>query len=57
MAKQREIIRKLEAAGFVYIGQRGHLKFRKGNVTVMVPAHKDIGEGLAKRILREAGLR
>lgn len=57
MAKQREIIRKLEAAGFVYIGQRRHLKFRKGNVTVMVPAHKDIGEGLANRILRQAGLR
>lgn len=58
MAKTRDIVRKLKKSGFVQVDHNKHVKYRKGKVTVMVPEdHKEIGEGLAKKILREAGLR
>ncbi len=46
----REVKRRLEAAGFVQVGQRGsHIKFAKedaeGIRTVIVPHHREIAVG------------
>ena len=43
--KQRELIKKLEAAGFV-----------RGSDIEQIPRHKEINEMLAKAILRKWGL-
>ncbi|MGH7252478.1 MAG: type II toxin-antitoxin system HicA family toxin [Nitrospiraceae bacterium] len=57
----REVKRRLEAAGFVQVGQRGsHIKFAKedaeGIRTVIVPHHREIAVGTLRSILRQAGL-
>ena len=57
----REVERRLEAAGFVQVGQRGsHIKFSKeaaeGIRTVIVPHHREIAVGTLRSILRQAGL-
>ena len=58
----REIKRKLEAAGFQEISQRGsHVKFAKetteGLRTAIVPHHREVAIGTLRSILRQAGLR
>ncbi len=57
----REVKRKLEAAGFAIISQRGsHVKFIKqteaGLYTVIVPNHREIAVGTLRSILRQASL-
>lgn len=57
----REVKRKLEAAGFIEVGQRGsHVKFAKqtdeGRRTAIVPRHREIAVGTLHSILRQAGL-
>ena len=57
----REVKRKLEAAGFVELGQKGsHAKFLKtteaGTRTAIVPHHKTVAAGTLRSILRQAGL-
>lgn len=57
----REVKRRLEAAGFVQVGQRGsHIKFVKeaaeGIRTVIVPHHREIAIGTLRSVLRQAGL-
>lgn len=57
----REVKRKLEAAGFIEVGQRGsHVKFAKqtdeGMRTAVVPRHREIAVGTLRSILRQAGL-
>ena len=57
----REVARKLRAAGFSELSQRGsHVKFRKlnggGAVTVMVPRHREIAIGTLRDIIKQAGL-
>lgn len=57
----RQVKRKLEAAGFQVIGQKGsHVKFAKetpeGRRTAIVPDHKEIAPGTIGSILRQAGL-
>ena len=57
-----ELIRRLEAVGFVEqrTGKGSHRQFvhpRSGKViTVSVHTKKEVGTGLAQRILKEAGL-
>ena len=58
--KRRDLIRILEQAGFVQMPSghaSNHDKYRKGKVTVRVKRHREIEDEIAKRILREAGLR
>lgn len=55
--QRRELVRILEAAGFRSRGGTNHEKFSKGSLTVMVKRHREIPDQIAKRILREAGLR
>jgi predicted RNA binding protein YcfA (HicA-like mRNA interferase family) len=57
----REVQRKLEAAGFVLVGQRGsHVKFAKqssaGTLTVIVPRHREVASGTQRSMIRQAGL-
>jgi len=57
-----ELIRKLKAAGFVEqrAGKGSHRQFihpvRGTVITVAVHTKKEVGTGLARRILKEAGL-
>lgn len=57
----REVKRKLEAAGFQVVSQKGsHVKFAKetpeGRRTAIVPHYKEITIGTISSILRQAGL-
>jgi predicted RNA binding protein YcfA (HicA-like mRNA interferase family) len=53
----REIVRRLRVDGFELVGARGsHHKFRKGEVTVIVPHPKrDLPLGTARAIAKQAG--
>lgn len=57
-----ELIRKLKAAGFVEqrTGKGSHRQFihpgTKKVITVSVHTKKDVGKGLERRILKDAGL-
>ena len=54
----REIIKVLEAHGFIFRSQRGsHAKYVKGKYTVIVPhPKKEIPMGTFRSISRQAGL-
>jgi predicted RNA binding protein YcfA (HicA-like mRNA interferase family) len=54
----REIERILLKTGFVFVSQSGsHMKFSKGNRTVIVPAdRKEIPRGTLASIARQSGL-
>jgi predicted RNA binding protein YcfA (HicA-like mRNA interferase family) len=57
----RVVKRKLEAAGFVEVGQKGsHVKFAKqtrtGTLTAIVPHHREIAVGTLSSIIEQAGL-
>ena len=57
----REVRRKLEAAGFSIVSQRGiHVKFIKrteaGVITAIVPNHPEVAVGTLRSVLRQAGL-
>lgn len=55
--QRRELLRILKAAGFVSKGGTNHERFTDGKRTVLVKRHREIEDQIAKRILREAGLR
>ncbi|MBD2534036.1 type II toxin-antitoxin system HicA family toxin [Nostoc flagelliforme FACHB-838] len=57
----REVKRRLEAAGFGEVSQKGsHVKFAKstdeGTRTAIVPRHREISIGTLGSILRQAGI-
>jgi len=57
----REVKRKLEAAGFIQVSQKGsHIKFlqrtEQGIRTAIVPKHREITLGTLRSILKQAGL-
>jgi predicted RNA binding protein YcfA (HicA-like mRNA interferase family) len=57
----REVKRRLEAAGFTEVGQRGsHVKFARrsaeGTRTAIVPRHREVAVGTLRSIARQAGL-
>ena len=55
--KQRDLIRKLEEAGFVFKGHGGnHDTYRRGSDIEQVTRHKEINEITARRILRKWGI-
>jgi predicted RNA binding protein YcfA (HicA-like mRNA interferase family) len=50
-------VKALTTAGFELIGQRGsHVKLRSGDLTVIVPMHKELAVGTLRSILRQAQL-
>ena len=57
----REVQRRLEAASFTLVSQKGsHVKFAgqtaAGVRTVIVPRHREVAIGTQRSILRQAGL-
>ena len=57
----REVARRLRAAGFIEVSQRGsHVKFARttdaGTRTAIVPRHREIAVGTLSSILHQAGL-
>jgi predicted RNA binding protein YcfA (HicA-like mRNA interferase family) len=57
----REVKRKLEAAGFTQVSQKGsHVKFigrtGGGTRTTIVPRHREVAVGTLRSIMRQAGL-
>lgn len=57
--KRRDLVRKLEAAGYKVDRDDGnHTVYEKdGSRPVQVPRHREINENTAKAILKAAGLR
>lgn len=57
LTDSREIIRRLEADGFVLVSVRGsHHKYRRETRTVILPhPRRDIPIGTARSIYRQAG--
>jgi predicted RNA binding protein YcfA (HicA-like mRNA interferase family) len=56
-----EVKRKLEAAGFTQVSQKGsHVKFIRrtdeGTRTTIVPRHREVVVGTLRSIMRQAGL-
>ena len=52
--KQRDLIKKLENAGFSFERHGGnHDIYRRGSDTEKIPRHKEINENLARMILRK----
>jgi len=55
--KQRDLVKKLEKAGFVFYRHGGnHDIYVRGSQIEQIPRHKDINEQLAKSILRKWGI-
>lgn len=55
--KQRDLIKKLENAGFVFYRHGGnHDIYVCGDQIEKIPRHKEVKEQLAKAILRKWGL-
>lgn len=53
----KQITSALEKAGFAFIKQRGsHMKYQKGQYTVIVPNHSEVAKGTLKSILRLANM-
>lgn len=57
LTNSRDIIRRLEAEGWVLVSSRGsHHKFRRGGQSLIVPhPKKDLPLGTARNIARAAG--
>lgn len=52
--KRRDLIKKLEAGGFVFVRNGGnHDVYSRGKDKAIIPRHKEINENLAKAILRK----
>ena len=55
--KNKDLVKKLESAGFVFERHGGnHDIYVRGNEREQVPRHKEINERLARAILRKWGL-
>ena len=56
--KQRDLIKKLEKAGFKFERHGGqHDVYRRGQDEEEIPRHREINEMLAKQILKKWGLK
>lgn len=55
--KRRDLIKKLEKAGFVFKEHgANHDTYKRGSDTEQVPRHNEINEITARKILRKWGL-
>ena len=57
MTKRRVLVKQLLDNGFYANGGTNHEHFTNGDVTVMVKRHREIPDEIAKKILRQAGIR
>ncbi|RDB59927.1 toxin-antitoxin system, toxin component, HicA family protein [Gordonibacter sp. 28C] len=56
MVKRRDLVREVEAQGLRSIGGTGHEVFEKPGFRTSIPRHREIGEGMARAIRRQAGI-
>ena len=55
--KQRDLIKKLEKAGFVFERHGGnHDIYKRGKDEEQIPNHREINEWLARAIIKKWGL-
>jgi len=55
--KQRELVKKLESAGFEFARHGGnHDIYKRGDDEEKIPRHREVNERLAKAILKKWGL-
>jgi mRNA interferase HicA len=55
--KRRDLIKRLEKAGFVFVRHGGrHDVYKRGEDEEQIPRHNEINEMLAKAIIRKWGL-
>lgn len=55
--RPEQVIKGLEANGFVFVKQRGsHKKYKKDGRIVIVPMHYEVAKGTLMSILEQAGL-
>lgn len=58
LLKSKDLIGSLTKNGFeLHRHGSNHDIYRKGNITIAVPRHKEINEDTARDILKEAGLK
>ncbi len=51
------VIKALSEFGFTVSSQRGsHVKLRKDSVSLIVPMHNELGKGILRKILKQAGI-
>lgn len=56
--KRRDLIKKLEAAGYKMVRDGDHTIYAKeGSRSVQVPKHREVNENTARAILKAAGLK
>lgn len=56
--KQRDLVKKLEAAGFEFDHHgANHDIYRRGQDKEEIPRHREVNENLAKAIIRKWGLK
>ncbi|MDO4647952.1 MAG: type II toxin-antitoxin system HicA family toxin [Eubacteriales bacterium] len=56
--KNRELVKKLESAGFIFVRHgHDHDVYQRGNDIEQVPRHREINEKLARAIVRKWGLK
>jgi len=56
--KHRDLVKKLKEVGYKHIRTGNHEIYeKKGSRPIQVPNHREIKEELAKKILRDAGLK
>ncbi len=52
-----QVIKALSEFGFTVSSQRGsHVKLRKNSVSLIVPLHNELGKGILRKILKQAGI-
>lgn len=56
--KQKELVRKLLDAGFVFYDHgANHDRYKRGDAIEPIPRHKEVNEKLAKAILKRNGIK
>lgn len=56
--KRRDLIKKLEGAGFEFTSHGGnHDTYKRGADIEQIPRHREIAENLAKHIIKKWGLK
>ncbi|MCR5311025.1 MAG: type II toxin-antitoxin system HicA family toxin [Lachnospiraceae bacterium] len=55
--KPEEVVRRLEAFGFIYVSQKGsHRKMSNGTFKCIIPMHDEVAKGTLKSILTQANV-
>ncbi|MBX9034983.1 type II toxin-antitoxin system HicA family toxin [Gordonibacter massiliensis (ex Traore et al. 2017)] len=56
MVKRRDLVKEVEAQGLKNYGGADHDVFKKPGFQTSIPRHREIDEGLARAIRKQAGI-